>query len=710
MAHSLAPGQKEPERAKPIWKLPDGEIGGEEDGGSWDVWRGAVERDAQREVVARDPKAETDFWTGAAKDVVGGLEGVSAVDSAELVEAVESVEAVEAIGGNEAGEEEQMIADTRVVESVRVAEGAEEVSKEPPTDSKGLWGLARGITGMVTEMQDKLRLEIERYNPYENTEGYLDIARELVGPPPDDVYDAKPVVDKAESRDFSSAATESSSAEDAVADAEASTGWNPDVDWMRFEDMRREQANSLAADARAESITEEERNRVNALEEVKYTDEDGHELSRDEVEAALREGVVFLDESGAEVKPASSGGLDASSPEGQFLGKLADKRRSSATYGGDWSGAEKEARALQEQGIPLRDPVAERDVWRAAARELVVDIEAESVSEGDAVLQEQSVNRLSDSSTSIFDPSSDADAGEDAQVGPVVEYEDANDVTNSGPVLADTFVEELDSFTRAAMQDEPEISDPGSAWSLWNTGAKAWETGMKEAPSRDAKQEVDMWRSSVREIIGDEQAESSTNGEVAGGDSVSSAKSAWTENAWDDWNKAKIAWESSIADADRDLSSSASKSTPKSPFADPNASSDWGAGLSGIATSDRSAWDAWEGMGASKLGNDQSQWWGSRTDVPTKDSSGFKSPTGGRDNTVQWRQAARDVSSVNFDPDSSGISDASSDSVTTSGQAGKGAAVDFWKSVARDIVPDEVDDSSDNVDEPSSIPDKQNES
>ena len=248
IANDLAPDStEEPVRAAPQWTYPDGNPADiDSESNPWDAWTDVREADEER-FVQRDPKAETDFWRSAAREVAPGPDidtsGVKGKARERSDETVEGRERSEDAAGptksnawalwnealrNEAAQELKQRdpkAETdfwrstaRELSSSEPVNPAEELSETlEEANSEDVWRMARGVTGEVSDLQDRLRSELERYNPDENTDQYRDIARELVGPP-DDPLDTEPK----------------------RVDAESGSGWNPDVDWKRFDDINRE--------------------------------------------------------------------------------------------------------------------------------------------------------------------------------------------------------------------------------------------------------------------------------------------------------------------------------------------------------------------------------------------------------------------------------------------------------------------------------------
>lgn len=621
LARSLGASDTDPERPAPEWTLPDDESLSEEaDKSAWAAWNSAVVK-GDGPAKQRDPREETEFWRSAARDVVApGDEGTP-----------------ETVAEQPTRDQPEFVEDAK--------------------SSTDIWRMARGVTGQMSRFLERLRTDLENFNPDENTDQYRNIARELVGPPPDEPWDNVEPVRAAEGD------VDPEGEADSKQDAEAGSGWNPDVDWMRFEDLRREQARKVEADARREVAREaQEKKReardaleragdgvgaVSGQEGVIYTDETGRVLTPEEVEQAKREGALFVDEADAQMDVSKDDDrlADQTSPskfdsetnsfsDGRVPGFIANKFRSSGTYGSGYVGMEEDMKALQEQGIPLRDPQADAERWRAAARE--VNITADE--EGNA-------------------DTGNADAGEGDDILTATPGGETAGVT---PTTADV-----------PSSAEGGDADESSSWSSWREGTAKWQRAVETTKPRDPKQEVDMWRSSARELTADEQQSSESETKVANDSNTSES------NAWNSWRNANANWESSVLKAD---TSQLTEQAADNPWGSQDTKSDWGAGLNGKASSDRSAWHDWnKGQG---LQAGSSLWWPSKLNSPAKGS--LRKNSSGVNNADQWRAAALEVSGLhsNTTPEA----EVSNSEDVQSQEMKQDPNIEFWKDLAKGMT------------------------
>lgn len=623
LARSLGASDNEPERAPPEWKLPDDEemTSNENSKSAWDTWNAAISKE-DRPTEGRDPRKETDFWMSAARDISADVGGETPEQSAEQ-------------------------SSTDLTDSV-----------EDATSSTEIWRMARGVTGEMSSLQERLRIDLENFNPDENTDQYRDIARELVGPPEEIEDKVKPARDLQGDADLPGGEGQ---------DAEAGSGWNPDVDWMRFEDLRREQVKKLEADARKQAAQEAQEKKVEAIDkltkhedaaaansgrEITYTDESGRVLTPEEVEQARREGAVFLDEGGSEIdalrdgeqfsrqtSPNNNGKQNVSLPDGSAPGFITNRFKSRGTYGSGYSGIEDDINLMREQGIPLRDPKADAERWRSAAKELNFTVD-------------------------------EVDNTEDIAAQSETEDE----------ILAVTQDEESKHETTAAVVEsadsETDDSDESSSWSMWREGARRWQNATEDAKPRDPKAEVDMWRSSARELTEDEQTSSSPRS----GNTVE--QSSEDGNVWETWRSANASWTSAVAKAD----ANAEGQSTENRWASKDSKSDWGAGLDGKASSDRAAWENWSNASAGGLQSGSSLWWPSESE---SGSNQFASKKPSINNADQWRAAAIELTGLN-------TSQTAGEEVSGEARAQRmeqDTNLDFWKNIAKGMTLDDREDS-----------------
>lgn len=614
LARSLGSSDPTPPRPPPDWKeTNDGSSSQSEEATAWANWQSA--REEQPEVAERNPKKETDFWRSTARELTQPTQATNAT--------------------------------------------------KPVTDDttqKEIWSLARGVTGEMSELQDRLRADLDKFNPEENSDQYRRIARELIGPQEDDweIKSEENVLQRPDAGDWGGASSAS--------------GWNPNTDWRRFDDIRREEVLKREKEAREEAAREAQQEREKAYERldreanaqadgnITYTDESGRVLSSDEVKRALEEGAVFVDEAGKEIGteggrklqfegPKQTNGADKFGPgagsfeSGKMPGFVVNRFRSKGTYGASYAGAEEYMKELQEKGIPLRDPKADSESWREAARELNFEVELDPLE----------LTGSEDKSGENTDNSTEA-----------VEVGSKNENT-----AFDETVERVDG-------DDTE-AEALSSWSKWRDGNLIWEKATADAAPRDPKQEVDMWRSSAREIVSDIETSS---GAGKAPDSSSAAHSSNKEvSAWSVWRNASARWESTLQDANGDLQKQDSANVWNSQ----GNQGDRGSSTSGNASpvSERSAWEDWNSTKGKGKDVQNGFWWSTATNPKSRAAS----------NTEQWKKAASElvkdlgVTSKAGDSTESGGSRAErEESINHQSEAGsKDATLNFWRGIAKDM-------------------------
>eukprot|EP00177_Eucheuma_denticulatum_P002704 GFKZ01004861.1.p1 GENE.GFKZ01004861.1~~GFKZ01004861.1.p1 ORF type:complete len:654 (+),score=108.58 GFKZ01004861.1:267-2228(+) len=591
LARSLGSSDSAPPRPAPEWKDQQ-EAPTQVEAEAWASWQSA--RAQQTPITERDPRKETDFWRTAAKEL---------------------------------SESPQSLAGAPV---------------DPNASSSEIWGLARGVTGEMADLQNKLRADLDRYNPEENTDQYRRIARELVGPAEDEW---ETISDDAELR--------RPTPPDA-ADVSPASGWNPDTDWKRFDDLRREEALKIEKDARADVARDAQKKRDEAFgnfdgrtnaqraREITYTDENGKVMTPEEVKEAIEAGAVFVDESGSEILntnntfSGNSGegfqkkdtATNAFEPRKGVPGFIANRARFSGTYGPAYSGAEEHIKELQREGIPLRDPKADTESWREAARELNIEVESDSVGTADA---------------------KEIDQGDAI-------------VQESVPTARKTDHQEPSSQSR---DDRTIDSDAAHSWKAWRSGNIDWMVRNADVAPRDPKQEVDMWRASAQELT----SESKQLGKFASPEGGAEGKGGLNDStAWNAWRDAAKRWESSLQNTDMNVRPEGDGNLWKTR----NDDADWGRGLNSKTSSDRSAWENWNKVKGRAPDPGNESWW------PAMD---YKD-TASDGNTEQWRSTASELV---------GNEKRSREGKNRGSNAdGSNEVLDFWKTVARDMDVTEI--------------------
>ncbi|KAI0564012.1 hypothetical protein FGB62_31g14 [Gracilaria domingensis] len=594
------PASKPPKRHK--WNYPQGKLDEFDGDGEnpWAVWNDAQSRSGEP-FAQRDPKAETDFWRGAARDIA----------------------------------EEAPIAD-------------EQLSQ--PTTSSDVWRMAREVTGEMVDLQSKLRDELEDYDSVQNVDGYRDIARDLVGPPPEVGDDARPIRESA----------------DLDKGAEAGQGWNPDVDWMRFDDVQRELR---------------KKNDKNMRQEAEKAARESWRQQRSFNEQPSEERVW---ETGTYTDQSTAPHFLESNSMPRFM---RNRYMQSGTYGAGWNGAKSEMEQLTKEGVPLRDPKADADQWRSVARELDLDVEDDIIAANE---QRGAEDTTSDINVTVERTDSDPEirsvAATDGQGGgETASWESWRSGTASWESANEKIQErdpkkEVDMWRSSARElttgatSGVDQSGETASWESWRSGNSTWESANQEPQERDPKKEVDMWRSNAQQLS--PSSPSSTAGYDSSSRDLSSSGDAESQpSVWDSWRNANDRWMQSLNDEDEwsqgpnDLSSLSE--TP----------SDWGARMGKKTSSERSAWQAWESASRREDTTTWQEWWKLRTDAAHQ--SGPKKSSASLNDIDQWRDVAQQVASGGGRQP-----DAPSESIKGSKKArlADDSAINSWKSVARDLA------------------------
>lgn len=203
-----------------------------------------------------------------------------------------------------------------------------------------------------------------------------------------------------------------------------------------------------------------------------------------------------------------------------------------------------------------------------------------------------------------------------------------------------------------------------SAWSSWSSASSRWEESVGAAPPRDAKAEVDQWRSAARDLTDAPPAD--------GGDA---------------------SWGSSTS------------------FGGGGVAADWGVGLDSEATSERARWGAWGsssplGSGDATGGFGTTSWARPGEVRGRKRDKGAGAPKAADapSSAATWLDAARDLtagggaaaaaSGGTAPPESAGADTGPAgggfvfDPTAVAGRApdGKGADIDQWRGAAQDVA------------------------
>lgn len=539
----------------PQWEYPEGQLGpnnSEEDNAAWRKWQTAVDEANEQQLEARDPKAETDFWRTAARDITTSTSTEEQSSSKENSSTFVSAES-------------------------KLQNDLVESSREE------IWGMARGVSGEMSELQNQLRTELEEYNPTENTDQYRNMARELTNPPTDDIEQPSKTTGKVNFM---------KSSDDIGADP--GSGWNPDVDWMRYDDVgrellkKRQKEDLRAAEQNARELQQnaiEDINKMEALEQQEFTETGG---IQDEAGNTIFP--TYTDQSVSEDKLYQSS-------SGDLPGFIKNRYGRTGTYGSNWSKAEEEAAELKAKGVPLRDPKADSDAWRSVARELNLEVDGEL----DATLEsEERAQSMKDFRTST-------------------------DSTISSPEI-ESDIESFSSSETNGSDSAEVFSDSDTAensWSAWRTGNINWEAANKEVEQRDPKKEVDMWRSNARELTSGIASEDKKEN-----DTVLEPKQATSETSvWEQYRDANAKWKSSLSDGEQ--SEKFEEGNPYRWMSTEPTTTDWGAAFDSKATSDKAAWENWDNVGGQNVREGARLWW--ETKLSSSSTRTNKTETPGND-------------------------------------------------------------------------------
>lgn len=495
----------------PKWTYPDGDPKDVGPDNPWKLWESAVEKEKTQSLTPRDLKAETDFWRGAARDLTSdtnpesspeqNFSGVqndtlcnSGLDSAiptganpQLKSDPFTVRSDSKVG---ASSPKQSPFTTSSIPSPDSGDSNSDSidltkGKKDPSSSTEIWQEARGVTAKMTSMEKEIRHELDKYNPLEGTDEYRQMARDLLGPTNDEPWEDKdpvPVSDR----------------------ADTGSGWNPDVDWMRFDDVGREKALKDAAAQRRESINDSDSTAQGVFNGRNPDSTNNSDESNAGFGQETFAGSQFGNDEGDETKwntytdPQLSGSpFSDGLSEGKIPGFMQNKMRSSSMYGSGRLDAQRDIEDMQRRGIELRNPKDDTDAWRGTARELAVNSD------------------LSNNQENI--PST-------------IENAESENISTSSSSQNTSFSEELSS------------EEESSSWSKWQASKENWEKRNESLEERDPKKEVDVWRSSVKELL---SGVSIPVEDTAGGaDNEPTLEE--DSRAWENWKSSDEKWKQQV--------------------------------------------------------------------------------------------------------------------------------------------------------------------
>lgn len=492
-----ASSSETPREAPAKWTYPDGDPRDVGPDNPWKIWESAIEREQNTTLTPRDVKAETDFWRGAARDLNSGDTTQSANSQKNPRVSENSQSQIKsnpftvrsAVPGNDASQsirqspfnvsssQQFNSSDTNSSDVAGLPSNDQEPSFSSSTD---IWREARGVTAKMSSMQSELRQELDRYNPFESTDEYRQMARDLVGPANDEPWEDKdpvPVSDQ----------------------SEVGSGWDPDVDWMRYDDVGREKA--LKDPSIRQRFAEDTAQPV------------GDTFTSDE---------SFGDTAfGADVGPVgdNDGATDwknytdqrpspGPSPGGiagnNLPGFIRNRMMSGSTYGSGRANMQSDIDELRKRGVELRSPKDDTDAWRGIAKELKLDPSSSKTSENAPPPSENIVENLKESSS-------------------------AND---SG---------------KEHRQDEEPDNAESDSWSLWQSSREKWDRVNKALEPRDPKKEVDAWRMSAKELLSGVDIPTEENKST-----VSTDVSSQESDAWAKWRKSDKKWKEQVVQNEKE--------------------------------------------------------------------------------------------------------------------------------------------------------------
>lgn len=534
LAKSIGPSSNDieneaPPRPPPQWTYPEGKptFSADEEN-PWHRWKNAQSSE-QQPLTERDPKAETDFWLSTARDIVQfsiSNPQVTSNSSPDVIPAAPNTSA-----------------------------------------SEDVWKQARGVTGDMTALQNQLFDELNNFDPTENREKYRGIARDLADPSNDEPWEDNIPVPPNNRNDVG-------------------VEWNPDVDWMRFDDVRRDKALAEEA-AQRRSVEDAARQSMDKMRDSEITQ------------------IQFSNEIQSE-SDAKSFDFDAVQStqsdftvDGKVPGFIRNRFRSSGTYGSSWSGAEEESKRLQKQGFELRDPRLDTEAWKSAAKELANGFTFTTAKES---TEDSSDGEAETVSSEISFGGQDDDLGEYAE-------------------------------RTEAEVGIPPSEDEGKLWSSWRQGSISWNRANAEIEERDPIKEVDMWRSSARELAKDE------NSVAPGANEKAMSTEVGDSGVWEQWRKANEKWSNAVdCDENDDNIESFQGALPNRD----RSKIDWGAGL-GKTNSERNAWENWNRVAVGQSGGDSQMWWTTRIDdsLQKGQNSNNEVPLMKLDDVVEGEKSAR---------------------------------------------------------------------
>lgn len=483
----------------PKWTYPDGDPRDVGTDNPWKLWENAVEKEKSLRLTPRDVKAETDFWRGAARDLKSdatsqsaGLQNNSdAAGSSESQLKSNPFTVRSESTGNETPVPPKQSpfnvsppAQPALSSSKEVTGGPFSNEQAPPlSSSTDIWREARGVTAKMSSMQSELRQELDRYNPFESTDEYRQMARDLVGPANDEPWEDKdpvPVSDQ----------------------SEVGSGWNPDVDWMRYDDVGREKAlkDPLIQQRVAEEAARQPKRDTFSSDITSEDTSNPAGYGPPDASDNTVEWATYTDQ-----RPSSSDSTLSATGGNQLPGFLRNRMMSGSMYGSGRTDMQNDIEDLRRRGIELRNPKSDADAWRGIAKELKLDPESSSGSE-------------------TTPPSAESGA------------------KNAG----EPPIEEISEGDMVGEDAAPTESESVS-WSRWQSSRDKWDRANKNLKPRDPREEVDAWRMSAKELLSGVDIPVEQN-DAHGGTSGTNEESS----AWSKWRESDDKWRDQVLQNEKD--------------------------------------------------------------------------------------------------------------------------------------------------------------
>ncbi|KAA8499547.1 hypothetical protein FVE85_7132 [Porphyridium purpureum] len=672
----------------------------------WEMWQAALKRNANAEETEegaareRDKKAEVDVWRSTAREL-GSTDGSTSAphdDAGGDLGGIENFPNVEDILGN----------------------GAQAPSQE------GLWEIARDITRESADMQERLKDEVENYNPESESELYRDAARDIL-----DQRQQQLNVSKSESLNEEAVPLEDSTQQDLQSLASGSLETPEDevaAGWALWQNaLVREVEEEEAGGPATRDFKAEVDKWRSAARDLGSTGASSAEFARPD-DPAADERPKIRDQRQDEKEEL--GGVENFPDVESILGAQPEVSPPSQwNPDRDWARFDDQARAKQlevekERRAEIREALSrELEGGSFSAEEALspdtskgfqyVDARGKTWTVQDVV--EQYGGKMQDGKNENAERQSFQDGPKDDDLLP-----DDEPSLTSQDVLKDLVEDasiqgsedEDDSAGAGPSSEQPDqvrsflskLASRRGGGSTYGSDAVLGDLD-EDIPMRDPAMESQYWLNSAREIVGSKDNEQSSGDASSPQGLSSTASEEESRSAWDAWSSASEKWGQAVAESrpERDLkaevnkwrtsarevssectSSDVSSSGGASAGGGVNnagaGSSDWGTGLDpNPMASERSAWETWSASNPVSGSSGTNLWFENRADYAA--SRGGKTDVSEAAQPSFWRDVAREVGSNSTEQASS---------------SSAGSNIEFWRDAARDLgTPSRADPSSD---------------